>query len=620
MRRLNADFNLLKKERANSVLPSVIGQDDDCYYLSRDYAHYTRLSRTLPDGCSMVNLGGTAPDELEKIRAELLELFARLNERHDSLAWWGTVLASRTSMTIPLQLNVVFLTYMNGLMEQPDDPTRRARMIIIADSQALLDSITVLAKKRNMKVSQPGKLFSKSVSGIRLVPLYLFRVTRFLWHCFRNSRQAHGLLDPLTDDPAFRGQRTIIRSWVTPDSFTGSQGYTDRNFGDLPEEMAGNDHQVVILPMFIDVNLPLKEMYRKMKGLKVAFLIQYHYLKLSDYIAALMTGFRQIRTPMKDIVLDSLDLSLLFREIQLQQGFNQGPLTANLCYPLLKRLRDIDYRIDAFFYPFENNVPEKTFILACRKYYPDSGISAYQHTVWFRDQLGMILAENESEHHPIADRIICSGPIFPEILKEAGFPGEIIESGPSLRFTSVFDHSGMNENTIRRPNILLPLNYSDDQSYELIHKVKLIQHALPGIAVYLRKHPVLDEKALRRFLNDIHMSDYQEADGGSIQEWLINTDMVITTGATVVILEAAIMGIPVIRVVPDNDFILDPLSWSDYPIEPVNSPAEIGKTVAMIMDMPDEEHDRLRVIGREILSDYFQEANEHNLEVFSRLP
>lgn len=609
----------MKKEQAISRLPSLMKPEDQCHYLSRDYSTFIRLDRRLPQGCRMISPAGSARDELEEVREEYLELFSSLNRRFASRVWWGTVLASRTSMTIPLQLNIACLFYVRGLLDRLNRHDSSGRIIIIGESQAVLDSIAALAKERDIRVARPGHHRSKSIAGLRLALLYLIRVVRFLWHCFRNSRQAHSRMDPLTFDPDFRGPRTIIRSWVTPDSFTGPDDYQDRNFGDLPDWLTTRGHQVVILPMFIDVNVPLKSLFRQMKGRKVEFLIQYHYLKWSDYINAVYAGFRQLCLPMRDIVLDSIDLSLLFREMKFQQGFNRGPMTANLCYPLLRRLRQKGITIDAFIYPFENNVPEKTFILACRKHYPDATISAYQHTVWFRDQLGMILAENESEHHPLADRIICSGPIYPEILQRAGFPREIIESGPSLRFSSVFDRSGANGGGMERPNLLLPLNYSDDQACELIHKVSLARHDMPDRTIYIRKHPVLDETALQRFLTGIKMTDYREADGGSIRDWLVNTDIVITTGATVVILEAAIMGIPVIRVVPDNDFILDPLAWSDYPIQPVNTPGEIGEAVAGILEFSDDDHDHLRRIGREMLSDYFQEVTDHNLEIFSRL-
>ena len=70
-------------------------------------------------------------------------------------------------------------------------------------------------------------------------------------------------------------------------------------------------------------------------------------------------------------------------------------------------MKESGVEIDRFYYPFENNFPEKTFLIGCREYYPDSEVIAYQHSAWFSNQLGMFLGNGESKFHPIADKIIC---------------------------------------------------------------------------------------------------------------------------------------------------------------------------------------------------------------------
>ena len=68
---------------------------------------------------------------------------------------------------------------------------------------------------------------------------------------------------------------------------------------------------------------------------------------------------------------------------------------------------------------------------------------------------------------------------------------------------------------------------------------------------------------------------------------------------------------------PDNNFFLNPLAWSDYPLKPVNSPDEIINTVQLIMDMKKEDRNRLKTLGRNILSDYFSEMNNNTMKVFN---
>ena len=142
-------------------------------------------------------------------------------------------------------------------------------------------------------------------------------------------------------------------------------------------------------------------------------------MKFIDYFEIIYLGFKQISTPLKNIKLETLDLTLLFREIQMQQGFTLDVLY--LCYPLLKRLKKLGVEIDRFYYPFENNVHEKLFILGCKEFFPDSEVIAYQHSAWYNNQLGMFLGDNEFEYHPIADKFICSGPIYLDVLKVLRF-------------------------------------------------------------------------------------------------------------------------------------------------------------------------------------------------------
>jgi hypothetical protein len=91
---------------------------------------------------------------------------------------------------------------------------------------------------------------------------------------------------------------------------------------------------------------------------------------------------------------------------------------------------------------------------------------------------------------------------------------------------------------------------------------------------------------------------------------------VISTCTSVSILETVVMNVPLIRVVPDNSFFLDPLEWSDYPIKPVDSPEEISICIRTILDIPIEDRDKLKVIGSNVLFNYFTKNDEKNLKIF----
>ena len=81
-------------------------------------------------------------------------------------------------------------------------------------------------------------------------------------------------------------------------------------------------------------------------------------------------------------------------------------------------------------------------------------------------------------------------------------------------------------------------------------------------------------------------------------------------------LEALVMGVPVIRVIPDNTFSLDPFAWSDYPLEPVNQASEIKLQLQSIDSILNNDKDAFRKIAKKILPEYFTEPSSENFNVF----
>ncbi|NQU34612.1 MAG: hypothetical protein HQ521_15390 [Bacteroidetes bacterium] len=229
----------------------------------------------------------------------------------------------------------------------------------------------------------------------------------------------------------------------------------------------------------------------------------------------------------------------------------------------------------------------------------------------------MFLSKDEAKYHPIADKIIYSGLIYLDVLRNAKFPVKRLVAGPNLRFTSVYKGVSSVKQSIESPNIFLPLTFDSDLAYNLIHKMNIVLKSFPKLHIFIRRHPLLDYKELDEYLNEIEMVNFQYADDGSFQDWLSNMDIVATTGGSIVIVETVAMGIPLIRIEPDNDFFLDPLAWTDYPIQVVNSPDEIINAVKLILDMKNEEKNRFQTLGKDILFNYFTEINENNMKVFN---
>ena len=367
---------LINKKIALSRVMNIITNNDSCYYLSDDYFYFVKLNKKLPPDCEVLNLSGVFQEALNNLRQPFINLFAELSQKHNSLVWWGTHLASRSSAPIPLLRNITYLHTAIKIL----DSSNSKRVIFIGESQALLESIAKLALQRGYHVVHHGREV-RIIHISKLCLAYGIRIIDFIRQNFKSRRAAFSTLKPMSKKRTDQRKRVVIMSWVTKDTFSETGEFKDRNFGILPTWLHSQGYEVWTLPMFFNLPGSPQDMYLLMKNQGDNYLIPSHYLKLSDYFQTLYRGFKQLRIPLKNIHLASMDVTPIFREIQLDRGFSPSLLTSNLCYPLLKRLKESGFQIDKFYYPFENNVPEKPFILGIRQYLPDSEIGPYQHTV-----------------------------------------------------------------------------------------------------------------------------------------------------------------------------------------------------------------------------------------------
>ena len=76
------------------------------------------------------------------------------------------------------------------------------------------------------------------------------------------------------------------------------------------------------------------------------------------------------------------------------------------------------------------------------------------------------------------------------------------------------------------------------------------------------------------------------------------------------------MGFPLIRVIQDNPFSLDPFEWSDYPIAPVNKASETKQQLQSIHYSLDKDNKAFRKIAKNVLREYFTKPNDDNINVF----
>ncbi len=592
---------------------NIIIKEKLYYYICQDYAYFLELKNKFGDDIEIKNLSGLFDEVFQDIKEPLIELMASINKRNNSFDWWGGELASKSTTSTSLMHNVTCLFSVKYLLSNLSQD-----ICFIVDSLALSKCIKTLAIKEGYDVKDYQKIYNVYFSVIRYRLIYVCRILLYLFDAMQSRKAALKLLKPLPPKKISTNKRIIIRSWFTEDTFNNVEIYKDRNFGQLPEWLRSRDYEIWTLPMLFNLSSSFEKAYTFMSVQENSFIVPEHYLKIVDYFKVIYWNYKTHRIRIKSAEIKEIDITPLIDEVVIKTKYSRYMLSFNLCVPLLKRLKEKEFEIDGFYYSFENNTSEKQFILACRKYFQDSNIIAFQHTTFFPNQLAYHLGLDEKEYCPLPDKIICSGPIYVDLHKKAKFPPDILVSGPNLRFSSVHEYQIKSSvpSCDTKKALLLPLSLSHNLAFELFTKVKEAIKNNNVYKIYIRIHPTLSKNKLNCFIEKIGLNDYEFADDGIIQDWFDKTYAMILTGASMATLEAVVMGIPVIRVVPDNTFSLDPFAWSDYPLAPANHSSEIKQRLQSIDHILNNDKEAFQKIAKRILPEYFTKPSNENLKVF----
>lgn len=600
---------ILSKQIALRALKNKIRSNDVCYYLSDDYSALMKIRRGL-DGKSCVSvLGHRFHNKIKDIEKDCLEFCHKINFKNQSEAYWGTHTASRNSASIPLLRNIVYFCCAIDILKETS-----VRTIFICDSFALAESLV-------RSLSLEGKPCALEFGWSRVVSLL-----NLYWKLFKNvllflsytsCRYAIGLF--LGNEKLLKKsekKKYVLRSWVTKGCVSSDGKYKDRNFGELYDYLTKNGKDVWVLPLFFNLGLSVFAVIRLMAKTSYQFIFIEQYLSYFDFLRVLRDALKGFYLDLTDCTLYGFDMSLIVKESHLLNLFSPHLLMYNSDAYLLKKLSKKGIDIDHFIYPIENNVVEKPFIQAVRKFYSGAKITAFQHSVWFKEQLGMFLHPEELSYHPLPDKIICSGKRYPDVLQRAGFPLEILCLGPNLRYTAVYRKTDeCSEKITDQKRALFILNFDMNQNMELLEKSIPALKKSSKVEISIKPHPLTQIGQLKKFLKNISFPDYKLA-AGSVQECMKNVNIVIMSSGSVSNLETMCAGMPILRISLDNNFDFDPL-WDDYPYPDLpSSEDEIVFCFQKMIQLVPQEREQLVAFGMAIKEKYFEPVSPASLKVF----
>lgn len=607
------NVSVYTKECALKNLARTATGQDVCYFLSDDYLSYVRLRDTLGGRCPIHLPGKAFHEAIRAIETDFLLFCHRIADRNRSEYYWGTNLASRNSANIPLLKYLAYFHCARAILAQ--NATAES-LVFICDSKDLAAVISEEARSRGARTTLKGS-FKDAMEGVRIGYRLFLRSVYFLATGILRWLHARTLKNRRIDRDSGR-KRYILRSWITAGCIDGDGSYKERNFGKLPQYLEEQGGEVWTIPMYFNLDRSIVDQMSRMADSGHPFLFPEQYISVLDIFRVLLDGIKGIPLNLDRAEFEGRDLSEVVRTVHRWSSLSTGLLACNIVTYLLKRLHERGVRVDSFLYPIENNAPEKMFIQSVRGYYPKAKLIGFQHTVWFKEQLGVYLHPEETKSHPLPDQVICSGRAYPDIIRRTGFPPEILQAGPNLRYTAA------NQSLPRRPGdlksgaekrVLLILNFDRDQMLEFLDKTGEVLRPLNGIRIRIKSHPLYPLEQLKQFLDHIRFPRFEWATG-SVPDEVVQSDAVLMTGGSVSNLETMITGVPLLRVSLGSNFDFDCL-WEDYPFAPfLSSPAEIRRYLLKAFSLTEEERDGLAKFGQELVRNYFEPATPETMNVF----
>lgn len=596
-------------KKMSSFILQGMAPGTEVYYLSSDYEGYRYLCERHAH-LIFKRLDDLFHSTFNRIKADLRVMIAKLGARYNNVVWWGSQQASLNTASTPLAKNITYFFCAQKIIAKGQD------VVFILESNALARSIGSFAHFHGHSYRYLGARFMGTYAFLRRLACYLVQIVRFLVE-MGLAMAARGIVPPLPAQKDAQIKRVVLRSWLTDGVFDKDGKFKERNFGILPQWLKDKGYEVWILPMFFNFSMSSFRFCQAVKRQQQLFIIPWDHLHIQDYWDVLCQSLAVIFLRVDNVFVDNHDVSIFVKESLQENGFDHGLSILNLSLPLLRRLKDRGYKIDAFYYPYEGNAPEKIFLIGCHKYFPQSAVAGFQHTVFFDEQLAFYLALGEDRHHPLPDKIICSGPIYEDLYMRSGISQKQLASGPNLRFGAIYKSKPLPYlDSGRVHNFLIPTTFSYDLDFELFAKIAPAISRLSDCRVWIRKHPLMSRKRLVDFLEEIGLVNFDFADSGSLQEWLPKMQAMFSSGSSVTILEAVAAGVPVIRVVPENTFFYDPFAWPQYPLNPAYDTTDIVKDIEYIDKVRYAQDSIFSRIAVDVTREYFTQPSEENLKVF----
>lgn len=583
-------------------------------FLGRGFRVALLWERRLGTNFQRVDIGRALQHAADRLREPFVAWLDRLSERYGSdRHWWCSQLAERNTLLSPLFLHVCYLAVAEARLKERSHP-----VLIVADSWGVIEALRRLSLAQGLSVCV-ATARPRSIARLANLARVLGAAAYFVAEAIRNQAAARASRRGRAQRPFPAGRKRLMLATFFHESNLSRDGhFEDRYFPHLHEWLADQGFEVWVLPTVADKRGKLADKYEWMRRSSARFLIPEDWLGLSDYLDALVCGFKAWLRPREVGPLAGLDVRPLIAEERERQGGGNAARRACLISRIPARLRRAGFSPEQIINWSENQADDKALTIGCRGAFPNAAMTAVQNTPLPSNLLNVFPTAVEVAHRVVPERLVCSGPLPARILASSSGGALRPRVGCGLRYAYLWRQPLANSGVPRHDGslvALLALPNTLSEAAELLDLALAASPSASSVAWYVKPHPDYSVGQLKPLIPPEALGRIQFATG-RLGDWIGRIDVVVISGSGVA-LEAASLGVPVIFAASGTALTYDPLVWFHGKVgEVCYTPAEIARALARVAALDTADRLALRQLGRDVLEAWFAPVTEDGLRQF----
>lgn len=542
-----------------------------------------------------------------KIRREYVNYLAKTGKGNEkNVDWWVLDFVSRNTYISPLFRNICYLIMLKKRLKEGHVYDE-----IIVDSLALKKVIKKNYYKYHFKVNYNGKsalhIYIRRIYSYCRIIVFFFKRWIFGW-----STRIYQKKIPLNE------RIVLIDTFVLKNSFANGF-YSDRYYSKLLEYVNSDEKEhIYYVPEYYGIK-NYKKIFMDMRTSKQKFLLKEDYLKIKDYIFALLYSFRVRKINIKFEEFVGFDISFLIKEEMLNNGFSSSSMCGLLNYKFAQRLKNSDIKIKKIINWFENQTIDHGFNSGFRRFYPEVNLIGYQGFPLDNNYLSLYPTEQERICAVIPKEINVIGNGYINMVKEF-CPDLQVKVAPAFRYSGVWNKRNYFPDK-HKCSILVALPIFIDESDEIIDTVLEAARSIniKNCIFKIKPHPTYDIKKIsNKWSKKLpEMFEFVDGDFNSCVE---KSDILISS-ASAVCLETLAKGIPVIVI--GNRLGLTqlpiPRSISEDIWKLCYSVNDVIEAIKLYAKKDNKTVNKYKKIGREIRDNFFEPVTELGVRKFLSL-